>query len=658
MAKKSEIYAADFETTVFEGQEYTEVWAAACVKLYTEDVQIYHSIGDIFDAWFRSGNNMLIYFHNLKFDGSFILDYLLRVRGFKQATKTEENHLVFMNKTEMPNKSVSYIISDMGQWYGITVKYAGRIIEFRDSLKLLPFSLKSVGKSFDTKHKKLTMDYEGFRYAGCEITPEEKQYIANDVLVLKEALEIMYAEGHKKLTIGSCCLSEYTKSIGGKQLFSETFPQVYDVKLDRAKYGYENAGEYIRRAYKGGWCYLVKGKENRVFTNGTTADVNSLYPSVMHSESGSYYPTGYPHFWSGNFIPLEAYSEVHPRAGIIPHYFFVRIRTRFYLKPGYLPFIQVKNSVLYKSTECLETSDVYNRKTGEYCRSYIDANGLEKPSLVTLTLTMTDYYLFIEHYDVEDFEILDGCWFEAQIGLFDKYINKYRKIKVESKGAKRTLAKLFLNNLYGKMATNTNSSFKITSFDGNEPLSFRTIEEHDKKPGYIPVGAAITSYARCFTIRAAQANYHGVDKPGFIYADTDSIHCDLSPEEIVNVPVHPTAFCHWKLEASWDRAWFVRAKTYIEHVVAEDLEPIDEPYYSVKCAGMPERCKKLFMHSMQGTIPTEQEVPNITPEEVEFLKTKRRLEDFTIGLLVPGKLLPRRIVGGIVLAQTTFEMRA
>lgn len=105
-------------------------------------------------------------------------------------------------------------------------------------------------------------------------------------------------------------------------------------------------------------------------------------------------------------------------------------------------------------------------------------------------------------------------------------------------------------------------------------------------------------------------------------------------------------------------AWFVRAKTYIEHVIAEDLQPIDEPYYSVKCAGMPDRCKKLFTHSMQGTMPTEQEIPNITPEELEFLKTKRKLEDFTIGLLVPGKLLPRRIVGGIVLAQTTFEMRA
>ena len=45
----------------------------------------------------------------------------------------------------------------------------------------------------------------------CNITEKEKEYIANDVLAVKEALEIMFTEGHNKLTIGSCCLEEYKK---------------------------------------------------------------------------------------------------------------------------------------------------------------------------------------------------------------------------------------------------------------------------------------------------------------------------------------------------------------------------------------------------------------------------------------------------------------
>lgn len=93
----------------------------------------------------------------------------------------------------------------------MTIKVNGHYIELKDSLKLLPFSLKQIGISFKTKHQKLDMEYKGHRYAGCPISQEELKYIANDVLVIKEALEFMFSEGHKKLTIGSCCLDEFKK---------------------------------------------------------------------------------------------------------------------------------------------------------------------------------------------------------------------------------------------------------------------------------------------------------------------------------------------------------------------------------------------------------------------------------------------------------------
>ena len=40
------IFASDFETTTYEGQTFTEVWASACVELNTEDVNLFHSISD------------------------------------------------------------------------------------------------------------------------------------------------------------------------------------------------------------------------------------------------------------------------------------------------------------------------------------------------------------------------------------------------------------------------------------------------------------------------------------------------------------------------------------------------------------------------------------------------------------------------------------
>lgn len=647
----------DFETTVYKGQTYTEVWASAIVEMYTENVFIHHSIGETFEYLCSLKQDLIVYYHNLKFDGSFWISYLLYdlhfTQAFSQLSEAEYN-VTAMKNCEMPDRSFKYSISDLGQWYTITIQVDKHTIELRDSFKLLPFSVARIGESFQTKHKKLEMEYEGVRYAGCPITDKEKEYIANDVLVVKEALEIMFNEGHKKLTIGSCCLAEF-ESTYDKWDYAHIFPSMTDIALDPELMGASNADEYIRKSYKGGWCYVVKGKEGKMFTNGLTADVNSLYPSMMSSESKNKFPVGTPKFWSGNYIPPQALDPYS--------YYFIRIRTRFYIKSGYLPCIQIKGNLLYRSTEWLETSDILNRTDGKYYPYYVDQTGTVQPALVTLTLTMTDYELIKEHYHLVDTTILDGCVFRAEVGIFDDYIEKYKQMKLTSKGARRELAKLFLNNLYGKMASSENSSFKyaITKPDGS--VGFVDVTEFNKKAGYIPCGTAITSYARNFTIRSAQKNYHGVNARGFIYADTDSIHCDLSPTELIDIPVHPKDFCHWKVESCWDVGYFVRQKTYIEHITHEDLEPISQPYHSIKCAGMPTRCKQLLEESFECMTEEEwktyrtDEWNKMTDEEKAFVTIPRSYKDFTYGLCVPSKLMPKRIKGGTLLVPTTYQMR-
>lgn len=654
-------FMGDFETTVYKGQVNTEVWASALVELFSDKVTILHSIAETFDYLVSLNCNVVVYYHNLKFDGAFWLSYLLVDKKFTQAYDKigdKETDVKWKQQFKMFNNTFKYSISDKGMWYSIIVKVKNHFIEIRDSLKLLPFSVKRIGESFGTKHKKLDMEYTGFRYAGCEITKEEQEYIANDVLVVKEALEIMFKQGHNKLTIGSCCLEEYKKicrsSLEIQLDYAEMFPNLYDFKIDKQEHKYDNAGDWLRKSYRGGWCYLVKGKENKIKTNGTTADVNSLYPSMMSSKSGNKYPIGLPKFWTGNFIPDQALKE--------NMYYFVRIKTRFYIKDNYLPFIQIKGDLKYKGTESLETSDVYNHENDDYFPYYIDKDGNIQQAKVELTLTMTDYQLIKEHYELVDFEILDGCYFYSMVGIFDEYINKYAKIKKESKGALRELAKLFLNNLYGKMASSTDSSFKIAYVKDDKSIGFMQVVENEKKPGYIAIGSAITSYSRNFTIRAAQKNYYGAEKRGFIYADTDSIHCDLLPQEIKGIEVDDKEFCCWKLESCWDKGIFTRQKTYIEHVTHENLIPLEESkqYNNIKCAGMPKKCKDLFEISMQGTADVNE---NWSDEEKEFLFDKdnkpivRDYSDFKVGLKVPDKLRPIRIRGGVLLVNTTYEMR-
>lgn len=643
-------FVADFETTVYDGQEETEVWASALADIEdpNDNVFVFHSILETMEYLTYLNEDCVLYYHNLKFDGNFWLWFLLHEVGFKQGYEVTQDGIYTMKRDrDLNNNEVIYCISDMGQWYTITYKYRGHKITLKDSLKLLPFSVRKIGKDFKTKHQKLEMEYKGKRYAGCEITPDEMAYIKNDVLVMKEALNIMFSEGHDKLTIGSCCLAEY-KKIVGKYDWQNDFPRLDTIALDETQYGSDNADAYIRKSYKGGWCYLVQNANDRIYTNGTTADVNSLYPSMMHSDSGNIYPHGKPCFFKG----------APPSQALKPNrYYFIRIRTRFYLKAGKLPFIQIKGNPRYKSTEMLTTSDFKDRKTGQYYTQYVDRDGVTHDSIVELTLTCTDWELMQEHYDLVDLEILDGCWFFARAGMFDEYINKYRKIKMESKGAQRQIAKLFLNNLYGKLATSPISSFKVAYMKPDESLGYTIQTEANKDPVYIAAGSAITSYSRNFTIRAAQANYHGADGKGFKYADTDSIHCDLPPEQIQGIRVDDNAFCCWKLESCWDKAIFVRQKTYIEHITHEDRKPIDNPYYNIKAAGMPQACKDQLNISMTGATKDDIEKYKDDENKLKFITTPRTMKDFKVGLTISGKLVPKCIKGGVVLEDSDFTLR-
>lgn len=605
--RKYRIYVADFETTVYSGQERTDVWSAAFCELFTDEIVVEKSIFDFFKAIYSINSNIICYFHNLKFDGSFILDYIIR-DGYIWHRVPEK---------EMNNGEYKCSISDRGAWYNIIIKHNNKIIEFRDSLKLLPFTLKKIGEDFKLTHRKTEIEYEGFRYPGCEISKEEMEYIKNDIYVLKEAMEILYNEGHTKLTIGSCCLEEFKKTYD-IYTYKEIFPDLTSYKINEKIYGSKNADEYIRKSYKGGYCYLVRGKENKKYSKGWTVDINSSYPSNMHSESGNEYPIGWPTFWEGE-LPDD----------IDHYYYFVRLKCRFYIKKGMLPTIQIKNTYLYPSTEYLDTSDIYDFKNNTYSR-YYKKDGEIKDSVVELTLTCSDYKLFLEHYDVYDLKILDGCYFEKCLGLFDEYLNKYKKIKENSTGATRELAKLYQNNLYGKFASSKNSSYKIPFINEKNVLAFDVIKENNKTPGYIAVGSAITSYAREFIIKAAQKNYYGVDKDGFIYADTDSCHCSGDYNTMKGINVHPTKYCCWKVEGLWDEAIFVRQKTYIEHITHVNLQKV-QPFYNVKCAGMNDEAKNEFL-------------------------SEHNISEFKEGLELKKMLKAVRYPGGIVLVNRGYKM--
>lgn len=613
----SNIYACDFETYVPEGLTIEEVkehmpetyvWSSCIVPVgfLPEEAEalsdaepfIFHNWNETVEWFVNNDISPLCYFHNLKFDGYFIMDWLLK-KGFKYTKELKYNG------------QFRCLISELGMWYSISFIYKNHQFDIYDSLKLIPMSLKSAGKGMKTKHQKLEMEYKGEKNID-KASQKEIDYIKNDVLVLKECLEFMFSQGHSSLTIGGCCLTEFKKGYTEEQ-YEAMMPNLAKKKCVQ---GY-TIDEWIRRSYHGGWCYVNPSIAcKNLMCNGGVIDVNSLYPSVMHSMSGNRYPIGYPKWYQG-FIPEEAKHE--------DKYYFVQFRCSFNIKKGYLPTIQIKNDVRFKSNEWLTTS--LNETSNNE---------------VEFVMTQTDYELFHEHYNVFNERIINTAVFETTIALFDKYLDKYKKIKMTSKGALRLLSKLMQNNLYGKTSTSTDSSYCVPFLKEDGSIGMQVIKEAKKKPGYIPIGSAITSYARKFTIDVAQQNY---DK--FCYADTDSIHFIGNIKDIKGAKLDPAEYCCWKHEHTWDKATFVRQKTYVEHQIEEDGVPVEEifdnekgeykkSYYDIKCCGMPQASKKIVEKNI-----IEKGLGYFRPGKVN----------------VSGKLIPKKVKGGVILVDSTFTMK-
>lgn len=628
--KKREVtyYTADFETTVFDGQEFTEVWLAGYCEFWTEQPKIQKSLSDFMYSIFRENKNMILFFHNLKFDGSFILSWIKQQKGFKERTFfDDENHEHMDKEYKLKHKEYIYQISDKGVFYSITLRYKKYLITFLDSLKILPFSVQQIGQAFKTKHQKTTMDYIGERHANGFVSESEMDYFMNDLFVPKEALEIMFERGYNKTTIGSNCLS-YFKDLYDKEQFNGYFPNLYELANNSSLDG-ESIGHIIHKSYHGAWCYVKEDKKDIIQYDGFTVDANSLYPSQMHSDSGNKYPYGLPTFFD-EIQPFEKYT-----------YQFIRFKCRFNLKKNYLPFIQIKGDLRYNSREMLKSNIVYSR-LGEF---------VENP-IITFTMTETDYVLFLEHYNITDFELLGVMQFRADYGFFDEYINHFMDMKINAENpVERTLAKLFLNNLYGKFAMYIDSSFK-KCFLEEYILKFETVPEHDKTPGYIPIGSAITSYARNETIRKAQLNYDI-----FCYADTDSLHCVGDISELKGIPIHDKNLCCWKVEKKWKRAIFHRTKSYIETVLKDGQED-----YEITCAGMGKNAKAILALALKyrdGNVDIEevQKSGQYNKSDMSYIMDGKSLEDFKSGLTVPKNLKAKRIIGGIILVEQYFKLR-
>lgn len=470
-------YQADFETTT--DPEDCRVWGWGLCRIGDKHAEIGT---DIFDFMERmDAENSVAYFHNLKFDGGFIIYYLLT------------HDYVWTDERKLQPGEFNTLIDDMGKFYTIKFRFpSGCIVELRDSYKKLPMTVERIGKSFGTEVLKGEIDYHAERPIGHYPTPEERKYIENDVVIPATALDQQFSQGMKKLTVGSDALAEYRKTVGDKY-FHRHFP-VFPLELDNE----------FRRAYRGGFTFADPRFSGRITRGGKCYDVNSLYPSVMYN---AMLPYGEPEYVEGAVEPTAS----HPLT-----IFSVTVTAR--LKRAHIPCIQIKGSSMFAPT-------VYQTEITE-------------PT--TLMMTNVDFTLYSEHYNIQVLSYNGGWRFRAKVGMFQKFIDKWSEIKANSTGGMRELSKLMLNSLYGKFATNPLVTGKMPILkDGH--VSYKRLDDDYRDPVYTPMGVFITSYARDLTIRAAQQHY---DCFAYADTDSLHLLCDHEPELLDVHPTKLGAWKH------------------------------------------------------------------------------------------------------------------
>lgn len=612
-------FCADFETnTTKQGIIENPVWLWAFAPVgATEEkhVQVGNSVESFLQRCFyvtaSRYHETTVFFHNLKFDGNFIVPQLI-LDGFEYRLKIPKK------RNEREPKTYNVLRSANGAWYTITVCVNQHCtVTFRDSLKIITGSIKSMPKLFGFADElgKLDFsedDYTRHRPKGYVADDNETRYCKYDVLVLCRALQELHKAGFdfSCLTTGafawqSVCenLQDHTKEdLGNRSKTKSTF-KTRMFSID------EHEWLFAREAYYGGITVCNPKYQGKLLKKpGRTDDVNSMYPTVMRYCN---LPYGKGTYYDGAPFGKEPLSKNGNKIRKLNNgtVWIARLRCHMVLK---------ENSVPIFTPKCMDPANPFRRLWGQGERITTTYERTIEP--IEIVLTSIDYENLCQHYIFIDVTWLECYVYPSRNDLFVKHVDKYNAMKVESKkkGLKGQtyVAKLCLNSAYGKLGQR-NYIDEITPYvadDGvlqwRDVIDFKQSIYKQGRPMHI--AAFITAHARailCKHIRAV-----GYDR--FCYADTDSVHY-LGTEPPDGIEIDSTKLGAWDNESAWKCAKFVRPKAY--------YEIFNDGTRNIKLAGC----------------------PNTLLKDVD-------IDDFDIGLTLHGKKRPVVVPRGVMLETTDY----
>lgn len=527
------------------------------LKLWTLDTETRGLFGEVFRVGLYDGSNY--YVEN---------DFNNIMKILKKEVKTE-NHVYIHNLDFDLAKIAPKLFNQDTIHFSNSIFINGSVatlstnyMTLHDSLKLLPSSLEKLSDDFGltTTHKMNINDYivkRGWAVYNIDGSLNEKESKGNffmnvepDDEVLNEYLKldcialydiITIVERISKIDLGSLIYAPTTASLAMsvyKTQYSDDFKKATSTKFN-GKWGDFLEG-FIRCGYYGGRTEVFKP----FIEGGYHYDVNSLYPYVMKKEK---FPVGIPKYIKGkNALKMFEFWRRRKIGGGFAHCKII-VPDNLYIPP--LPFRDVSGKLLFPTGNL------------ESVWSFIEI----------------DYAISL---GCEVVEIEQVVYFEKMESIFNNFVTHFEGVKNNSKGAKRTFAKLMMNSLYGKFGmkrerTTFTDYSELTTLEEKEELfivhrhtnnllNVSFIEKMFRsKAQYIQphISAYVTAYARIELLKGllTQSSIGDVG-----YCDTDSIACTTKMDEAL---VHDKEFGKWKLESNIEKAIFLQPKFYSEKLI-------------------------------------------------------------------------------------------
>lgn len=530
-------YVADFETTRDFFTQKQRVWLAGIAPVGEDtraESRIQFSLQEFLDEiteMSQSDNKMNVFFHNLKFDGSYLVYYFLATLKLEWVNK-------MTNKLQVGEFTTN--VNQMGQVFSISYNTGYGVVNFRDSLKIFTASEKTLAESYHLPTLKGEIDYKKRRDVGYIPTKEEIEYIINDLFIISTILYKFRKENFEKNTIAASALNEFCKmnfapKLNNGYVSLRYFRERHLITVEQ--------DEQIRKAYAGGLCYVNPKYRGKEVGKGIVLDVNSMYPFVMYNKL---MPYGQPIHYEGE----PKYNKYYPL-------FIQRIKVDYKVPSGVMPIIQNR----------------YRQIIKEKARTYlIDTKGFDLD--IWVTNIELDYIL--DKYEVFHIEYIEGYFFKAKEGGFfrdyiDRFLELKNKGKKEGNAFQKNFGKMYLNSLYGKMGSKIINPVMKPHINDKGLLQYTEIDRAQNQPLYVPLAVYITAYGR---IKLANVINQNFDR--FCYCDTDSVH--LVGEKVPkNLKIDKMELGAWDLEFKFDRAKYLNPKKYVE----ENADTL-----LVKCAGL------------------------------------------------------------------------